>query len=61
MFDSSTDYWGNSAPADYTPRIRTETLPVRYIAISIHKSTAADMYMYDNTNQRYVFKGDNVP
>ena len=59
-FSYSADYWGTATYASNIPMTRTETISARYIAISLYKPIAADMYMYDNTNQRYVFKGSNV-
>lgn len=39
---------------------RTFTSPGRYIIFSIYKPVEDDMYLYDNTNSRYIFKGKNV-
>lgn len=39
---------------------RTMNSPGRYIIFSIYKPVEDDTFMYDNTNQRYVFKGKNV-
>ena len=49
------DYWGYNKWSG-----RTVSTPGRFIAASIYKPFAADYYIYDNTNQRYVFKGKNV-
>ena len=39
---------------------RTMNSPGRYIIFSIYKPAEDDMYLYDNTNSRYIFKGKNV-
>lgn len=57
--DTSYDYW--SINSTFVPSIRTLTSGGRYVLYSINKSVAADMYMYDNTNQRYIFKGSSIP
>ena len=49
------DYWGYNKWS-----IRTISSPGQFIAASIYKPLAARYYIYDNTNQRYVFKGKNV-
>ena len=40
--------------------IRTFTATGRYIMSTVYKPNAANFYIYDNTNQRYVVKGANV-
>lgn len=54
----SVDYWGNGAGGDQ-PTLRQGSSPGRYILFSVRKFYAADTYMYDSTNNRYVFKGAN--
>ena len=60
MFNDKTaaciDYF-NIARAEET---RTFDASGRYIMVSVYKPRAADFYIYDNTNQRYVVKGSNV-
>lgn len=57
LSSNSYDYWYVSGNEN-TPR--TLTTSGRYVVYPIKKSEADDAYMYDNTNQRYVFKGKNV-
>ena len=57
---NSVDYWGVGTGQHNLPSTRTFTSAGRYIVTTIYKELAADMYLYDNTNQRYVFKGKNV-
>lgn len=54
---TSYDYWTLGATST-TPR--TFSTAGRYILVGVYKPNAADSYIYDNTNQRYVFKGNNV-
>lgn len=49
------DWWGISKFSD-----RTLSTAGRYIVIPIRKVQADISFMYDNTNQRYIFKGKNV-
>jgi hypothetical protein len=53
---SSVDYWGMTSA---TPT-RTFTSAGQYVVVTLKKDTAADFYLYDNTNQKYVCKGANV-
>lgn len=53
---SSYDWWGINKWDDP----RTMRTAGRYIVIPIRKAIADRSYMYDNTNQRYLFKGKNV-
>lgn len=60
---TSYDYWGaGTVHEDYLENHTTRTITSggRYIACSVYKPTAADFYIYDNTNQRYICKGKNV-
>ena len=53
----SIDYWSmNNSEGEP----RTLTIAGRYIACSVLKSGADDFFIYDNTMDRYVFKGKNV-
>ena len=54
---SSVDYWNIATGSD--ARTYT-TLGGRYIMATVYKPRAADFYIYDNTNQRYIVKGSNV-
>ena len=54
----SVDFWG-CATGEAQPTVRQGSSPGRYILFSVRKSYAADTYMYDDTNSRYVFKGAN--
>ena len=53
---TSVDYWdiGRSGAT------RTVTTAGRFIVTTVYKATAANFYIYDNTNNRYVCKGKNV-
>ena len=53
----SYDYWSCAHASDPTRNIKSGG---RFIAFSVLKSLATGMYMYDNTNGVYVFKGLNV-
>lgn len=57
---ASVDYWGNGELPENLPKTRTISCAGQFIAFSVYKPTAADTYMYDNTNARYVFNGRNV-
>lgn len=54
----SVDYWGVSTAQ--SAFARTISSAGQFIAFSILKSEAANVYMFDNTNNRYLFKGLNV-
>ena len=54
---TSADYWGMTTESATT---RTINSVGRYIVASVVKADAANFYIYDNTNQRYICKGDNV-
>lgn len=56
----SVDYWSITAGDSYPDGTRTFTSEGRYIIAPIYKEWAADSYIYDNTNNRYVFKGSNI-
>lgn len=43
-----------------TYAVRTFTTSGRYIMCSVYKPNAANFYIFDNTNNRYVVKGSNV-
>ena len=49
------DYWGYNKWS-----IRTVSTSGRFVAASVYKPFAARYYIYDNTNQRYIFKGKNA-
>jgi hypothetical protein len=53
----SVDYWGVNGTVG---QLRTFTSLGRYIIVTVYKATAADFYIYNNTNNRYVCKGKNV-
>ena len=55
---TSKDYWGITTMTS-NPN-RTISSYGRYIVAVVFKQIADDFYIYDNTNQRYVFKGKNV-
>ena len=54
------DYWGVSAVASSLPQTRTVTMSGRYILVPIYKPMAEDMWMHDDTNNVYLYKGTNV-
>ena len=49
------DYWSPDLLSD-----RTFSTPGQFVVATVYKPTAADYFLRDNTNQRYVFKGKNV-
>ena len=55
--DLSVDYWGVNGSVGSN---RTFSSAGRYIVTTVYKEQAADFFIYDNTNQRYVCKGKNV-
>ena len=52
---NAVDYWGTNKSTT-----RTVSAPGRYITFTVEKLQAANFYVYDNTNGRYVIKGANV-
>lgn len=52
---SSVDFWSFSANA-----ARTVTASGRYIAFHVKKSLAGNYYVYDNTNNKFIAKGNLV-
>lgn len=53
---ASIDFFNISTAYD----TRTYTGSGRYIMATVYKPYAANFYIYDNTNQRYIVKGSNV-
>lgn len=51
----SVDYWRPNKTSE-----KTFSSPGQFIAATIYKATAADFYLFDVTNNRYIFKGKNV-
>lgn len=52
----SIDYWSAKSASQNTFSSKGQ-----YIIASVYKPIAELFYLYDSTNQRYVFKGKNVP
>ena len=57
--DGSNAYWGITTD-NSSATTRTVSAVGRYVIFSMHKEFAPYAYCYDNTNQRYVFKGSKV-
>lgn len=53
--DISVDYWRPNASAE-----KTITSGGRFIVATVYKPTAADYYLFNATDNVYVFKGSNV-
>ena len=59
LSQTSVDYWP-AGTNEGSPAPRTVQSAGRYILFTVRKDCAGDVYLYDDTNQRYIFKGKNV-